>query len=1367
MFTGLLWAADSGGWVKRRATRFVTVVALFASLFVVAQPEALAVDFTVSFVSAESTTPELGTHEVDVIINTAAGVAGADIIIDVIDTFNGDADGDDYSPAITRLTFPAGSGDGVTQPATIDIIPDATHEADETIELQFIVFDPGDDVVTPAGELTHTVTINDGDPGSISFSDPASTTAAESGTHTTTVELSVPGGGNLVSDVTVDVIEDPTGTADAADYTLTTTSVTFAAGTADEATRNVNLAIATDDIDEGDETIDLSLAANSGPGVVSGTHEVTIEDDDTAGVTVSIPFTTVTEGDLVGVPYTVVLTSEPTNNVRIEATPAGLEAAVSPQFQTFNSNNWDEPKGFVITAVDDLLLDGETADQILHNPISTDANYGAIPIPPIAVTVQDNEEAPVANPDFYNVDEGGTLTTDALDGVRSNDTPDPLDLTVTLVTPPDHHVGLFTLDPNGSFEYIHDGSGPPTDTFTYFVTDGLGNDSAAATVTITIDNVAPVVTAGDDIVVAEEDPVDVNAVFTDPGLGDTHTATIDWGDGTVDDCSTDACDVTFSALTGVGAVTGSHSYGAAAVYSVTVSVDDGDDAGSDSLSVQVDNANLTVIVAADPDAINEGAATSVSATFDDSDNRGAHVALVDWGDGTVDDCATPACTIVDNGDGTGTVAGTHTYDDDGSFTVTVNVSDPSGDEGSGGASVAVANVAPIVEITNKAGDPLPTSSNGGQEGVLLKLRSSIVDPGAEDFTYDWKIRLLGQVVASSTNSKLNYTPTEDGTYFVSLNVNDGDGGSDADSALIIIRNATPVITQIDFDATPPIGASVPMAVHFVDGGTSDTHVTTVSWGEGPPEGKPGASPRSFGHTYPSAGTRSALVCVSDDDGGEACESFYVNPGVTFSIDSDFDGNGYEDLPIGVPGENGFGAVSVLYATNRGLRAAADDMWRQGLEGIAQVGEAGDGFGSVLAWGDFNLDGYADLAAAAPTEDISGVADAGLVHVIPGSANGLTATGDRVFHQDSTGILGSNQPGDRFGAALTTGDFNGDGFADLAIGVPGEDIGGLLNTGRVAVLFGSPDGLTAAGDESWDQDKPGVVGSNRTGADRGEALTAGDFDRDGFWDLAIGVPGNATSGVRDSGAVLILGGWIGGLDAGADQWWTQNTPTIVDKAQRGDRFGSVLETGDFNGDNRADLAIGIPREGVAGKSKAGAVAVLLGSGGGLTAVGNTIWSEATTGILGDIKRNDRFGFALTAGDFDADGRDDLAIGIPYQEIGARKDAGDVAVIYGGAAGLQPTGDQRWNEATPGVKGGAAKYDHLGWALRAFDERADNDGDLVIGIPDQNVAGIGNAGAVLVLKGRSGGITAAGDSYWHQNTTGIRGEPGVADKFGKAL
>jgi hypothetical protein len=266
---------------------------------------------------------------------------------------------------------------------------------------------------------------------------------------------------------------------------------------------------------------------------------------------------------------------------------------------------------------------------------------------------------------------------------------------------------------------------------------------------------------------------------------------------------------------------------------------------------------------------------------------------------------------------------------------------------------------------------------------------------------------------------------------------------------------------------------------------------------------------------------------------------------------------------------------------------------------------------------------------------------------------------------------------------------------------------------------------------------------------------------------MGVPGNATNGKVDSGAVLAMGGSIQGLDVTADRWFTQNSPSVADRAEKKDRFGAVLEAGDFNGDNRADLAIGIPREGLSGTSKAGAVAVLLGSRGGLTAAGSTLWHEATSGVLGDVEANDRFGFALAAGDFDSDGRDDLAVGIPYQKVAAKNGAGDVAVLYGGAAGLRASGNQRWNEAVSGVKGAPAKYDHLGWALRAFDERADGDADLAIGIPDQNVARLNNAGAVLVLKGRPSGISASGDTYWHQNVAGIRELAAPGDKFGKAM
>ena len=88
-----------------------------------------------------------------------------------------------------------------------------------------------------------------------------------------------------------------------------------------------------------------------------------------------------------------------------------------------------------------------------------------------------------------------------------------------------------------------------------------------------------------------------------------------------------------------------------------------------------------------------------------------------------------------------------------------------------------------------------------------------------------------------------------------------------------------------------------------------------------------------------------------------------------------------------------------------------------------------------------------------------------------------------------------------GAALPAApyDFNGDGYADLAVGVPDEAGGGAVN-----VLYGSHDGITAAGDQYW-TGQPGVKGVRAKGDKFGRAISSADFDRDGYADLAIGVP----------------------------------------------------------------------------------------------------------------------------------------------------------------------------------------------------------------------------------------------------------------------
>ena len=134
------------------------------------------------------------------------------------------------------------------------------------------------------------------------------------------------------------------------------------------------------------------------------------------------------------------------------------------------------------------------------------------------------------------------------------------------------------------------------------------------------------------------------------------------------------------------------------------------------------------------------------------------------------------------------------------------------------------------------------------------------------------------------------------------------------------------------------------------------------------------------------------------------------------------------------------------------------------------------FGYSLAAGDFNRDGFVDLAVGAPRDSpySDWAENVGAVNVIYGSASGLSTRTNRPW------LLAGNSPNgadpyDAFGFALAAGDFNGDTFDDLAVGVPREALGGIPNAGAVTVFYGKARGFLWSASQSWDQDSPGVEG----------------------------------------------------------------------------------------------------------------------------------------------------------------------------------------------------------------------------------------------------------------------------------------------------
>lgn len=512
------------------------------------------------------------------------------------------------------------------------------------------------------------------------------------------------------------------------------------------------------------------------------------------------------------------------------------------------------------------------------------------------------------------------------------------------------------------------------------------------------------------------------------------------------------------------------------------------------------------------------------------------------------------------------------------------------------------------------------------------------------------------------------------------------------------------------------------------------------------------------------------------DPGRAVEA--VAPQGTVRHQPDFNGDGRADLAVGVPledlADHNEGAVQVLYGSTSGLAAAGNQFWTQDSPGVPNRSTSQDRFGWSVAPADFDGDGFTDLAISTKGETVGGAVNAGSVTVLFGSRDGLVSSGSQFWTQNSRGVMGAAEEGDLFGWAMTTGDFDGDGYADLAIGTPEEDLPvpapefSAPSAGALTVLYGSAAGLSAR-DQYWTQDSPGIANVAEEREKFGRALAASDFDGDGRDDLAVATPYEDDNENR-AGIVHILHGAAGGLTATGSQVWSQDSPGIANEQDLRDQFGLTLAAGDFDGDDRGDLAVGTWFEDFCFICNQGAVNVIYGSASGLSAAGSQFWTQNIPGSPDQREPFDRFGNALVASDFNGDRRADLAIGAPREDLVPDRvfqDQGSVNVLYGASGGLDAAGNQWWTQDTPGVQDGSEKEDLFGMSLGSGDFDGDGMAELVVGVRYEDFPTAKNGGALHVLPGRPGGLTAIGDQFWTQDSPGIADHVEAGDSFGYSL